>query len=206
MCCPPRFPVSSCCSFDGAASCPQYHSPSIIPDIVHRDSILSRCETRGVRGKASGGRWFLSDGSPLPTCGDDENNRWCLKPYILNLTRKCNSRSWLSGSAAIASWLYLTDQSKRSTHERLHTADPRTTVSNSCLIENGAHPNSHCHGRGSASSHDQSKTPPEPGLPGLAASPSPLPGPSPASHQKAHAPSPDSLARGGDVVTAGLES
>jgi hypothetical protein len=54
------------------------------------------------------------------------------EPATLNSIYKCNSNSWFRRSAAVASWLCLTDQSKRSTQERLHTADPRTTVSNSC--------------------------------------------------------------------------
>lgn len=69
---------------------------------------------------------------------------------LLNSTYKCNSHSWLRGRAAVASWLDLTDQSKRSTHERLHTANPGTTVSNPGPDENRAEPNPDGHGTGCA--------------------------------------------------------
>src|SRR5680860_1181880 len=59
----------------------------------------------------------------------------------LDSTHKCNLNSWLGGAAAITSWPCLTDQSKRSTHERLYAADPRTTISNSCPRENGPESN-----------------------------------------------------------------
>jgi len=42
----------------------------------------------------------------------------------LDSTLKCNSTCLVRGQAAVASWLSPTNQSKRSTNERLHAADP----------------------------------------------------------------------------------
>jgi hypothetical protein len=57
---------------------------------------------------------------------------------IVNSTRKCNSMVWVKGPAAVASWLDLTDQSERSTHERIYAADPSRTISDLHLEESRA--------------------------------------------------------------------
>ena len=50
--------------------------------------------------------------------------------FILDSNCMRNSEVWLSWATAIALWPCLTDQKKMSTHEQLHTADQRTTISN----------------------------------------------------------------------------
>ncbi len=124
----------------------------------------------------------------------------------LNSTRKCNSSVWFSGAAARASWPCLTDQRKRSTHERLYPADPRTTVSNSGLIENGSAPNPTSQGGGCPDNHDQSRAATQLRPPGLSTSPSPLPGSSQAGDQDTPSCCPDNLAASGEVGPTSLES